>query len=339
MIENQYLSSEVLVFLIYNLSSASSNGGAIMLHTLSSANITRCQFSSNHASGDGGAIYAAIKSELRVFYSKFTLNRAKRAGPIFVYMSDSLLEFCSFTSSKALEDGGCIHLKTANVTIKHSNLSRCRSQSHGISVYIFQQSTLRLENVIISGGLIVASLKSELFMTDSVLTGVSSDVFGGITCYRTSRVYLESVLITSCSLFKTYGCLSSYKCNVTLDYITIMDKDHAISAYHSNISIFNSLALNDTVDFLRAESSSVTLWNMNISGIVLDESVADFRHTFFVTLDTHCPITDKSRSMITLRTVYVVHAANTSKSESGVVCKGPGTVIHGNTSGKNVTLK
>ena len=239
---------------------------------------------------------------------------------------------------KAKQDGGCIYLKTANVTVKHSNLSGCRSESHGISVSVLEQSTLRLQNVFINDGVIVASLKSELFMTDSVLIDVSSDIFGGITCYHTSRVYLESVLISSCSSSFFKGCVSNLRCNVTMDNITITDTDYAITVYYSNISIFNSFASNDTVDFLTAESSSVTLWNTNISGIVLDKFVTDFRHTLFMMLDKHCPITDKSRSTITLRMVYFIHAANISQSDSGVVCKGPGTMVYGNTSGKSFTV-
>ena len=260
-------------------------------------------------------------------------------------MSDSLIESCSFTSSNASWKGGCIHLKAANVTMKQNQLSGCESDFRGGSVYLVQQSALRLENVMINdsyseyGGAIYVRSKSQLFLTDSVLTSSNAKKSGGIRCYHTGRVHLESLMISSCSSSIDYGCVSSaYQCNVTMDNITITDTDHAITVLESNINIFNSLALNDTMNLLIANSSDVTFWNLNISGthIVLDESVAEFRHTLFMTPDAHCPIKDESGSNITLKSVYLPHTTRISQSESGIVCKGIRTVLHGNTSRENV---
>ena len=326
---------------------SSDGGGAILLRTLSAANITRCLFRSNRASGDGGAIYVVVRSKLEIFGSEFILNSAENGGSFAVYMSDSFTESCSFTSSKASRDGGCIHLKAANVTIKQSTSSGCESDYRGGSMYLVQQSTLRIENVKINdsysrqyGGAIYVHSNSELFMTRSVITRSSAEQHAGIRCETTSRVYLESVLISSCSSSIYYGCVYSWKCNVTMDNITVTDTDYAITVLESSINIINSLALNDTIKFVRAESSDVTFWNMNISGahIVLEQSAAEFRHTVFMTPDKICPIKDIFRSNITLKSVYIPHTANRSQSESGPVCKGIGTVLHGNTSGKNVTL-
>ena len=327
-------------------SSDSSNGGAIHLWTLSLANITRCHFTSNYASGDGGAIYVAARSELEIFNSEFTLNSAENGGSFAVFMSDSLIESCNFTSSNAFQDGGCIYLKAANVTMKQSNLSGCKSRYKGGSMYLVQQSTLQLDNVRINdsysrvGGAIYVHSKSELFMTRSVITRSSTEHHVGIRCQTTSRVYLESVLISSCPSSSQYGCVYSWKCNVTMDNITVTDTDYAITAYESTINIFNSLALNDTIKFVRAGSSDVTFWNMNISGahIVLEESVAEFRHTIFMTPDKNCSIEDKSGSSIALKSAYIPHTVNRSQSEGRIVCNGSGTVIYGNTSGKTVTL-
>ena len=94
-----------------------------MLHILSSANITRCHFSSNWASGDGGAIYVATKSELRAFDSQFKLNVATHGGSIAVRISDSLIESCGFSSNTASLSGGCMSFEAANVTVQRSNLS------------------------------------------------------------------------------------------------------------------------------------------------------------------------------------------------------------------------
>ena len=257
---------------ILKLSSDSSNGGAIYLWTLSAANITRCHFTSNYASGDGGAIYVATRSELEIFDSEFTLNAADNGGSVAAYMSDSLIESCSFTSSNASEDGGCIYLKVANVTMKQSNLSGCESTYQGVSMYLIQHSTLQLENVRINEsysrevcGAFCVLLNSELFVLDSAISGRSPNI-GGIGCYITSHVHLESVALISCSSSIYYGCVYISKCNVTMDNITFMETDYAITVRNSTvINIFNSLALNDTTIFLTADSSHVTFWNMNIS--------------------------------------------------------------------------
>ena len=120
-----------------------------MLQTLSHTNITRCHFRANHATGEGGAIYIATQNKLRVLDSEFRMNRANSGGSIAVYMGDSLIESCSFISESASEVGGCIQLKAANVTIKRSSLSGCKSGNHGGSVYMSQHSTLQLETVMI----------------------------------------------------------------------------------------------------------------------------------------------------------------------------------------------
>ena len=314
-----------------------------MLQTFSHANITRCRFRLNHASGDGGAIYVATKSELKLFDSEFMMNRAKNGGSIAVYLGDSLIELCSFITENASKDGGCIHLNAANVTVKQSNLSGCKSGKLGGSVYIFQHSTLRLETVMINnsystvkGGAIYAKSESEIFVVDSVLTNCSSEDIGGIRCFDTSRMYLESVSISYCSSRSKYGCVDSVRCTFTMNNITITNTDHAITGHEkSTMNIYNTFALNDSVEFLYAESSDVTLWNLNISGtrIKLRESVAEFRHTMFM-IQEICPIEDVSRSNITFKSLYLEYTANMSQSESGIMCKQPETVVHGNASGK-----
>ena len=317
-----------------------------MLQTFSHAKITRCRFRLNHVSGDGGAIYAATKSELKLFDSEFMMNRAKNGGSIAVYLGDSLIELCSFITENASRDGGCIHLNAANVTVKQSNLSGCKSGNLGGSVYIFQHSTLRLETVMINnsystvkGGAIYVQSESEIFVVDSVLTNCSSGDIGGIRCFDTSRMYLESVSLSYCSSRSEYGCVGSIRCTLTMNNITITNTDHAITGDESTTNIYNTFALNDTVEFLYAQSSEVTLWNLNISGtrIKLYQSVAELRHTIFVIQDKICPIEDQaftSGSNITLKSVYLPHRANMSQSESRIVCKQPDTVVNGNTLGK-----
>ena len=319
-----------------------------MLLTFSPANITRCHFSYNHASRDGGAIYSTTKSELTVFDSEFTFNSAKNGGSVAVYMSDSLIESSSFTSSNASRDGGCIYLKAANVTMKQSNLSGCESSYQGGSVFVNQQTTLQLVTVVINdsysgrfGGCIHVYFESTLFLTNSTLTSCSSEKPGGIVCETASRVQLVSVLISSCSSSSQYGCVDSWKCNVTMDNITVTDTNYSITVYESSIKIFNSVILNDTVEFIKVKSSDVTFWNTNISGtyIELDKSSVEFRHTIVAIQDKTCPIKDNSGSNITLTSVYIPHTTNMNQSESRIWCKGSGTVVQGNTSGKDVTLK
>ena len=294
-----------------------------MLQTFSHVNITRCHFRLNHACGEGGAIYVATKSKLKVFNSEFMINRAKNGGSVAVFMGDSLIESCSFINENASKDGGCIHLNAANVTVKQSNLSRCKSGKWGGSVYVFQHSTLRLKTVMINNstqttGAIYVTSESELFMTDSVLAGSGSELSGRIWCRVASRMYLDSVSISYCSSTSLYGCVFTYSCTFTMNNITITNTDHAITGRKSTMNIYNTLALNDTAAFLYAGSSDVTFWNLNVSGtrIKLYKSVAEFRHTMFMIQDEICPIEDASGSNITLKSVYFPHTANMSQSES-----------------------
>ena len=315
-----------------------------MLGALSNANITRCRFRANHATREGGAIYVATKSELRLFNSEFRMNRAKNGGSVAVYTGYSLIESCSFLSEKASKDGGCIQLKAGNVTVKRSSFSGCKSGHRGGSVYVLQHSTLRLETVMINnsyskvkGGAIYINSKSELLVTNSALTDCSSGYTAGIWCYDTSRMYLDSVSISYCSSHTGVGCVNGLRCTSMINNITITNTDHAIFGWESNITIYNTLALNDTLEFLTAHYSDVTLLNLNISGtrIVLEKCVAEFRHTIFMISDEICPIKDIiSGSIITFKSVYVPQAANTRPSETGIVCKQPNTVVNGNTSGK-----
>ena len=314
-----------------------------MLQTFSHANITRCRFRLNYASGEGGAIYVATKSELKVFDSEFTMNRAKNGGSIAVFMGNSLIESCSFITENASKDGGCIHLKSANVTVKQSNLSGCKSGKWGGSVYVFQHSTLGLETVMINNsystqttGAIYVTSESELFMTDSVLTGSGSELSGRIWCRVASKMYLDSVSISYCPSTSLYGCVFTYSCTFTMNNITITNTDHAITGQKSTMNIYNTIALNDTAAFLYAGSSDVTLWNLNVSGtrIKLYKSIAEFRHTMFMIQDEICPIEDASGSNITFKSVYFPHTANMRQSESRIVCKRPDTVVQGNASGK-----
>ena len=325
------------------VSSGSSNGGAIMLQTLSHANITRCRFRVNHASRDGGAIYVATKTELRLCDSEFTRNRAKNGGSVAVYMAYSLIESCSFTSENASKQGGCFYLNFANVIVKESNLSECKSGSDGGSVFVFEHSTLRLETVMINNShsigardAIYVTSESELFMTDSALTGSGSELSGRIWCKVASRMYLDSVSISHCPPTRLHGCVFTHRCTCTMNNITITNTDHAITGEDSTMNIYNTLALNDTLAFLSTKSSDVTLWNLNIRGarIKLFKSVAEFRHTMFMIQEGICPIEDEMKSNITFKSVYLPHTANMSQSESRIVCRLPETVVNGNTSGK-----
>ena len=314
-----------------------------MLQTFSHANITRCHFRLNHAWGEGGAIYVVTKNKLIAFDSEFMMNRAKNGGSIAVYLGDSLIESCNFITENASEDGGCIHSNAANVTVKRSNFSGCKSGRWGGSVYAFQHSTLLLETVMINnsystlkGGAIYVTSESELFMTDSVLTGSDSELSGRIWCRVTSRMYLDSVLIRYCTSNGRYGCVFTSSCTFTMNNITITNTDHAITGYYSTMNIYNTLALNDMVEFLYAYSSDVTLWNLNVSGtrIKLFKSVVEFRHTMFMIQDKTCPVEDRYGSNIAFKSLYLEYTANMSQSESGIVCKRAETVVHGTASGK-----
>ena len=313
-----------------------------MLNLFSSANITKCHFSSNHAPGDGGAIYVTMKSELRVSHSEFVQNTATNGGSLGVYLGHCVIVSSNFTYNNASNYGGCVSLIAANVTIKRSKLSGCKGKIGG-SVSIRQQSSLQLEEVTISNsyapadGALRVDDNSDLFLKDSMMTGCHSDVSsGGILCSDKSRVYLESVLIRFCSSSVDNGCVYGFRCNVTMDNITFTDTDSAITVFTSTTSIFNSLVLNDITHYLWTYSSHVAFGNCNISdtSIQLYHSVTEFRHILFVNLDNGCPIEDDDKSNIMLESVDSIAPTDITQSESTIVCKGPGTVVEGNTSGK-----
>ena len=309
---------------------------------LTSANITRCHFIGNKASGDGGAIYVTMKSELNVYDSEFTMNTASSGGSMAVVMSKSLVESCEFASGNASEAGGCIALQAANGTVKQSQFSRCRSNSGG-TVAVTDQSTLLLDVVTIKeshstsdGGALHVSYNSDLSARNSTVTDSGSEYGGGIVCSGRSLLYLESVFISSCSSRSFYsGCVHNYRCNVTMDNITITDASdtYAICADASTINIYNTLAQNDTEKFLWGSFSHASFWNFNMSrkSIGLWDSVAEFRHTLFIRQDETCLIRDVYRSTINLKSVYV------TGPKDGIVCEKPDTVVHGNVSGRTLT--
>ena len=287
-----------------------------------------------------------MRSKLKVINSQFTLNKAKEGGSIAVFGADSLIESCNLTSDTASLDGGCISLYAANMTVKHSHFSGCRSQDArwtGSSIAI-TESTIRLDTVTINdphgteyGSTLHVSANSDLLVKDSVLTGCRIPGARAITCYESSRVYLDSVLISNYSN-AYFGCVHSQGCNLTMDNITFTHADYGIVAYQSTVSAYNTVTLNDMKRFLLAdEASHVTFWAFNMSGthIELWESVAEFRHTLFIRQNKTCLIEGCENSTIKLKSVYV------TGSTDGLVCGKYGgevdqsTVVQGNVSGRN----
>ena len=282
-----------------------------------------------------------MKSKLKVYNSQFTHNTAKKGGSIAVFVSDSFIESCNLTSDTASLDGGCISLNAANMTVKHSHFSACRSEdARSISI---TQSILRLEAVTISDShgtefrsALHVSVKSDLLVKDSVLTGYRSPDAGPITCSDSSRVYLDTVLISNYSSDSWSGCVDSSRCNLTIDNITFTHTDRAIKAYKSTVNIYNTVTLNDMELFLDASNSHVTFWAFTMRGtyIRLLDSVAEFRHTLFTRQDKTCLMKAWNKNTIKLKSVYV-----TSPTD-GLVCGWNGrvaskyTVVQGHVSGR-----
>ena len=289
-----------------------------------------------------------MRSKLKVINSQFTLNTANEGGSIAVFGGDSLIESCNLTSEAASLDGGCISLYAADMTVKHSHFSGCRSQGArwtGSSIDI-TESTLRLEAVTINdshGTEYRSALRvhsnSDLLVKDSVLTGCRIPRAEAIRCCESSRLYLDSVLISNYSAGHI-GCVDSDRCNLTMDNITFTHTDDAILAGESTVNIYNTVIRNDMKRFLDALISNVTFWAFTMSGtrIELWNSVAEFRHTLFTRQDETCMIQDfiyYGRSTIKLKSVYV--AGPTDR----LVCRLDGgevdesTVVQGNVSGTN----
>ena len=281
-----------------------------------------------------------MKSELKVYNTQFTQNAAKEGGSIAVFAADSFIESCNSTSDTASLYGGCISLKVANMTVKHSHFSGCRSQD-GRSI-IITQSTLRLETVTINdsyvtkyGSALRVSANSDLLVKDSVLTGSHFPYAGAIECFESDRVYLDSMLISNYSN-AYFGCVWSERCNLTIDNITFTHTDYAISTYKSTVNIFNTVTLNVMKQFLDAWYSHVTFWAFNMRGthIELLESFAEFRHTLFTRQNETCMIKDWEDSTIKLSSVYVAGPTD------GLVCEwdsrwvDKSTVVQGNVSGR-----
>ena len=334
----------------------SGNGGAIVLQMVSFANVTRCHFTSNHASTNGGAIFVAVKSELNVSDSQFTLNTATKGGSLGFLESNSLIESCAFASDSSLEEGGCMNLEAAHVTVRRSSLTGSGSRCGTSMVKVLEQSSLTVETVIITdscshgdGGAFRVSDNSDLFMRDAVITSCRSEGFGrAIYCSGTSRMLLESAMISSCSS-SLRGILDSYTCNITMDNVTITNtiSGHAITADESNIDIFNSRvqssetatlnsSTHNSVSWSIIRDSTIFSWNfeLNGTGIKLFRSRAEFRHTSFVNVDHECLIKAEDENTITLKSVYFVSPTGGNKSWNGIACKDSDTVVYGSLSGR-----
>ena len=265
-----------------------------------------------------------------------------------VHVSDCVIESSDFTSDNASHYGGCVSMIAANVTITRSNLSGCESKDGG-SVSIRQHSTLKLEEVTISHSSTTGSIdsmyfvrgyalyvgdNSDLFLKDSIMIGCHSDMSArGIYCSG-SRVYLESLLVSPCSSAEIFigGYVCSDHCTSTMDNVTFVDTNHAITAIESTINIYNSFVQNDVHYFF---SSHITFWNLKISDtrIKLFDSVAEFRHTTVVNSDHGCLVEAWFERSVELKSVYLIGPSNMSQSEDRIVCKERGVKVHGNVSG------
>ena len=286
-----------------------------------------------------------MRSKLKVINSQFTQNAAKEGGSIAVFGGDSLIESCNLTSEAASLEGARIFLYAADVTVKHSHFSGYRSQGArwtGSSIAI-TESTLRLEAVTINdsyGAEYRSALRvkdnSYLLVKDSVLTGYRIPVAEAIDCSESSRVYLDSVLISYYSV-GYFGCVLSNRCNLTIENVTFTHTDYAIFAGESTVNIYNTVIRNDMKRFLGALNSNVTFWAFTIRGtyIGLQESVAEFRHTLFTRQDETCMVKARTKSTIKLKSVYVAGPTD------GLVCGWNGgvvpnsAVVQGNVSGRN----
>ena len=258
-----------------------------------------------------------MKSELKVYDSQFTLNRAKEGYSIAVLAADSFIESCNLTSDTASLGGGCISLKAANMTVKHSHFARCRNQYE--SSITITQSTLRLHLHSIDSHSAVHVPDNRRFPH-------------AITCDESSRLYLDSVLISNYSSSSSSGCVYSDRCSLTMNNITFTDTDRAIYARASTVNIFNTVTLNDMNRFLYADSSHLTFWAFNMSGtrIELLNSVAEFRHTLFIRGNETCMVSAAGKSTIKLKSVYIVGPTNQP------VCSGWRTLFEGNVSGRTL---
>ena len=318
------------------------NGGAIVLDTFSSGNITKCHFSFNDAIEDGGAIFVDVKSESKVSHSRFRMNRASSGGSVAIHKGDSLIESCQFTSDNASLSGGSISLNLGNVTIVQTGLFQCVSRRGGC-VSLFRHSRLILDSVTINdshslgnGAALHVSLHSDLLMKDSQITSCSSKgSAGALDCSDTSRINMESGLISSCSSNFTSPTVRSEKCTLTIDKCSFEGVNNTISAKESNIDIYNTFALNDTGNFLlMLRSSNFTSWNLKLgyANIDVHNSAAQFRHS--VIQDENCTITFGEKSTIILKSLYVSGQGNMSQSGEYMLCGRPESVVHGEISGR-----
>ena len=205
------------------------------------------------------------------------------------------------------------------------------------------ESNLRLEAVTINdsygaeyGSTLHVQANSDLLVKDSILTGCLIPRAEAIKCYESSRMYLDSVLISNYSNI-WLGCVESIRCNLTINYITFTHTDLAIFAGESTVNIYNTVTLNDMEQFLYALSSHVTFWAFNMSGtyILLIDSVTEFRHTIFTRQDETCMMEARRKNTIKLKSVYVADPTD------GLVCGWNGgvvdksTVVQGNVPGTN----
>ena len=188
--------------------SASLNGGALDVRTLTDCHIVQCVFNFNTAKGPGGAVSMDSKSSLQLENTNFTKNNATEGGVIYIDTNSKLqIKRCSFWKNFGKQAGGAIALKGFSTTVIESCHFLSNHAVTGGALYVNYpehvsvHSTSFLRNVAVDeGGAIAISNGTNIIINN--ITCVGNQCLNGGSCLS-----IDSVILTlnNSDISKNFG--------------------------------------------------------------------------------------------------------------------------------------
>ena len=230
------------------------DGGAVYVHTHSSADITDCMFSGNKAADDGGAIHIEIGKEIMISYSKFIKNVADDSGAsIVIETCNASIVACIFQSeSVSFGFGGslCV-LDGSDVTVTNSQFVNCTAHTGG-SISVINVSNLKIEDSVIlesmgneNAGALHVGHRSSLTAVGLSIQSSKSKFGGGIYCTEGGHITAHNCNFTSNIASSTHGgALYLSDCKAILD-ASIFDGNIAEKEGGAIFAQSASMKLND----------------------------------------------------------------------------------------------
>lgn len=183
------------------LNNSARNGGAIYRHNAGEVLLDNCQFQGNSATAEGGAI--RLRGIAEIENCSFESNMADTGGAFFCHGVNPLrCDSCEFVDNHADTYGGAVyHWFSMESAFSNAHFTRNTAGS-GAAIYN-REAGFTITNSIVSdneavdggGGGFFSYTADEIVVANCTLTGNSSSTTaGGIYCYMTSLVIVNSIL-------------------------------------------------------------------------------------------------------------------------------------------------